>query len=80
MLEKETRQFIDAKLKKTGWNVNDHRQVAIEFPIDELFVDYTLLDTDGKVIVVIEAKKFSRSPRHGEHQALDYAERIETKQ
>jgi type I site-specific restriction endonuclease len=33
MLERETRLFIDAKLKKAGWDVNDHRQVFTEFPI-----------------------------------------------
>ena len=74
MLEKETRQLIDARLKKADWNVNDHRQVAVEVPVNELFADYALLDEDGKVIAIIEAKKFSRSARDGEHQALEYAE------
>lgn len=34
MLEKDTRILIDAKLKKAGWEVNNHRQVATELPID----------------------------------------------
>lgn len=84
MLEKETREFIDAKLKKQGRNIDNHRQVAIEFPIEKnwttLFADYALLDTDGKVIAIIEAKKFSRSARDGEHQAQEYAELLEAKQ
>ena len=35
MLERETRQFIDAKLKRAGRDVSNHRQVATEFPIDK---------------------------------------------
>jgi len=35
MLEKETREFIDAKLKKFGRDVSYHRQVIAEFPIDK---------------------------------------------
>ncbi len=83
MLEKDTRLFIDTKLKKAGWDVNDHRQIFTEFPITSwwttLYADYALLD-GGKVIAVIEAKKFSRSARDGEHQAIEYAELIEQKQ
>lgn len=84
MLEKDTRSLIDAKLKKAGWDVNNHRQVAAEFPIQkngtDLFADYALLDTDGKVLAIIEAKKFSRSPRDGEYQALEYSILLKDKQ
>ncbi len=84
MLEKETRLLIDTKLKKAGWDINNHRQVVLEFPIDRnwttLFADYALLDTDGKVLAIIEAKKFSRSPRDGEYQALEYSILLKDKQ
>ncbi len=84
MLEKETREFIDQKLKKQKRDVANHLQVATEFPIDKnwttLFADYALLDTDRKVIAIVEAKKYSRSAREGEFQAREYAELIEAKQ
>jgi len=84
MLEKDTRLLIDAKLKKVGRDIDNHRQVATEFPIDRywttIFADYALLDTDGKVLAIIEAKKFSRSARDGEHQALEYSILLKDKQ
>jgi type I restriction enzyme R subunit len=45
-----------------------------------LYADYALLDTDGKVIAIVEAKKFSHSAREGEFQALEYAEYLEDQQ
>jgi len=67
MLEKETREFIDQKLKSQKRDVANNLQVATEFPIDKngttLFADYALLDVDSKVIAIVEAKKYSRSAR-----------------
>ncbi len=84
MLERETRQFIDAKLKRAGRDVSNHRQVATEFPIDKnwttLFADYVLLDDDGKVIAIVEAKRYTRSSRDGEFQALEYSMILKDKQ
>lgn len=80
MLEKETRIYIDKKLQAFGWDINDHRKVLLEYPINELFADYVLLDSDGSVIAVVEAKQFERSARNGQFQALEYAKIIETKQ
>jgi len=81
MLEDQTRvSRIDRKLQKQWRDVNNHRQVSKEFPIEWLFVDYALHDTDGTIIAVVEAKKFSRSARDGEHQALEYAEIVAHKQ
>ena len=85
MLEKETREFIDTKLVKSGRDLLNHNKVSIEFPITKndtttLFADYALLDTDGKVIAIVEAKKYVRSARDGLHQALEYAEILEQKQ
>ncbi len=84
MLERETRDYIDQKLSKIWRDLLDHRKVSLEFPIDKnwtiLFADYALLDTDGKVIAIVEAKKFSRSARDGEFQAEEYAHLIENKQ
>ncbi len=84
MLEQETRIFINKKLRDFWRDVNNHRQVTKEFPIEKnwttLYADYTLHDTDGKVLAVIEAKKFSRSAREWEFQAEEYAELIKNKQ
>lgn len=84
MLEKETREFIDKKLKKSAWNVDNSMQVILEFPIQKndltLFADYALFDNDNKVIAIVEAKKFERSARDGQFQALEYAKIIEEKQ
>lgn len=80
MLEKDARIRIDRKLKQHWRHTDNHQQVTKEFPINWLFVDYTLHDTDGKILAVIEAKKFSRSARDGEHQAAEYAELIAAQQ
>ncbi|MDR2415064.1 MAG: DEAD/DEAH box helicase family protein [Candidatus Peribacteria bacterium] len=84
MLEVETCKFIHQKLKHQQRNPDNYQQVAKEFPIvtpeTTLSADYALLDTDGNVIAIIEAKNFSRSARDGEFQALEYAEHIEDKQ
>ncbi|NCQ82179.1 hypothetical protein GW750_05250 [bacterium] len=84
MLEQETRKHIDKKLQAQGRNITNHNHVAIEYPIKKgsstLEADYALLDTDGTVLAVIEAKKFSRNARDGEHQAREYAELIAQEQ
>lgn len=84
MLETQTRTFIDQKLRNFWRDVHNHRQVAVEFVIDKngtkLFADYALLDTDGSVIALIEAKRFTRSARDGQHQAEEYALLAQEKQ
>ena len=80
MLEKETRTHIDKRLRAFGWDTHDHRKVLLEYQIGELFADYALLDSDGTVIAVVEAKKFARNARDGQFQALEYAKIIETRQ
>ncbi len=84
MLEKETREYIDKKLFKSWFDVKNHNQVFLEFPIKNkgeiLFADYALLDNDNKIIAIIEAKKFERSARDWQFQALDYAKILEEQQ
>ncbi len=41
------------------------------------FIDYALLDSQGKPIAVVEAKRESRDALAGKRQAEDYAKRIE---
>lgn len=78
--ENNTRiDFIDKKLQKS-WYVLDGHQVIFEFPIWNLFADYAILDNDNSVIAIIEAKKYERSARDWQFQALEYAGIIESKQ
>lgn len=83
MLEKETREYIDKKLKQFWWYINNYNQVQLEYPINwdsSFFADYALLDNDNTVLAIVEAKKFERSARDGQFQALEYAEILEAKQ
>jgi len=83
MLEKETCNYINKKLKQFWWNISNHNQVQLEYPITStttLFADYALLDTDNSVIAIVEAKKFERSARDWQYQALEYAKLLEEKQ
>lgn len=83
MLEKETRIYIDKKLQKVWYNLNSN-QVTFELPINqnglEFFADYAILDTDNSVIAIIEAKKYERSAKDWQFQALEYAQILESKQ
>jgi len=80
-LESNTRiDYIDKKLEKSWYNTEDQTQIIKEYQINNLFADYVILDTDNTVLAVIEAKKYSRSARDGQFQALDYAQILEAKQ
>lgn len=79
--ESDTRiDYIDEKLAKSWYDITNQNQVIFEYPINQLFADYVILDNDNKVLAVIEAKKFSRSARDGQFQALEYAQILEEKQ
>lgn len=80
-LESNTRiDYIDKKLEKSWYNTENQTQIIKEYQINNLFADYVILDTDNTVLAVIEAKKYSRSARDWQFQALDYAQILETKQ
>ncbi len=85
--EAETRKwYIDTMLKAAGWNFNDG-SVKEEFPVTGMpiednptglgFVDYVLFGDNGKPLAVVEAKKTSRDPKEGQHQAVLYANCLE---
>ena len=73
-------------LKAAGWNFNDD-SVRVEFPVTGMpkednptglgFVDYVLFGDNGLPLAVVEAKKTSRDPRVGRHQAILYANCLE---
>ena len=86
--EAQTRSsLIDWDLHAAGWDTNDPSQVQLEYPVENIpvghvgkigtgYADYVLKDDDGTILAVIEAKRASRDPREGTHQAAYYAEGI----
>ncbi len=75
--------YIDTLLREAGW---DPFGVNVpEYPVKNCMpqangsngygkVDYVLWGDDGKPVAVVEAKRTSRDPRIGQHQAKCYAD------
>lgn len=85
--EADTRLFgIDSDLHEAGWPL-DHEHdrefavVGMPDPMGTLTgngrVDYVLWGADGLPLALIEAKRTSASPAHGQHQAKLYADALE---
>jgi type I restriction enzyme, R subunit len=75
--------YIDTLLQEAGWNPTGTN--VPEYPVKSCMpqadgsngdgrVDYVLWGDDGKPLAVLEAKKTSRDPRVGQHQAKCYAD------
>ncbi|MBV9025012.1 MAG: DEAD/DEAH box helicase family protein [Streptomycetaceae bacterium] len=84
--EAETRALIiDLLLKEAGWTLDQTQDR--EYPVTGLptsatpsgkgKVDYVLWDDDGKPLAVVEAKRTTRDPKQGQHQAKLYANALE---
>ena len=74
--ENETRtrlQLVDPLLLSLGWNVSDPELVIPEYAISGKWADYALLQPDGKVAAVLEAKKLGESLDSHRMQMLNYA-------
>lgn len=72
-----SRVVIDAQLGDQGWNMQDLNCVRYEYILpDKTKADYVLCDRHGRSLAVIEAKRFSASPRDGEEQAKNYAHQL----
>jgi type I restriction enzyme R subunit len=88
--EAETRiHLIDAMLREAGWNTLRQGR-ELEYPVKGMpinkdnpngngLVDYVLWDDDGKPLALIEAKRTSKNPEVGRHQAYLYANCLEKK-
>ena len=86
--EAETREmFIDLMLKEAGWEVMTTdgaiapSKAGVEIEVQGMpnnagvgYVDYVLFGANGKPLAVVEAKRTSKSPNEGKHQAELYAE------
>ena len=81
--EYETRKkYIDVDLKLLGWTIGDDAREEVEvtgMPNAEGvgYVDYVLYGKDGLPLALIEAKRTSKDPKTGTHQATLYADCLE---
>ena len=81
--EAVTRQaFIDLLLREAGWALNPAKNFEVEvqgMPNAENkgFVDYVLWGDDGKPLMLVEAKRTTKSPLVGQQQAKLYADCLE---
>lgn len=87
--EAETRRYlIDLMLTDAGWQVgpgqSNTAQVQKEFRVEHQptdtgygYIDYLLLDDNGKPLAVIEAKKSARNAEDGRTQAQLYADGLQ---
>lgn len=84
--ESSTRtELIDTQLARAGWS-HSRRTLLEEVLLEvaeqdgtygnEQYADYILLDTDGKPLALVEAKRSSRDELAGKRQASDYADTI----
>ena len=60
-------------------NVKEFRIEGMPNNKEEGFADYVLWGKNGKPLAVVEAKRTSRDPQVGRHQAELYAKNLENK-
>lgn len=89
--EAETRRlFIDLMLREAGWKVLDTDgdkqpgKACVEIEVSPMpnaenrgFADYVLFGDDARPLAVVEAKRTSKDPEEGRHQATLYADALE---
>ena len=74
--------YIDHYLEEAGWSLGagcTHEEEVQGMPNETGlgFVDYVLWGDDGKPLALVEAKRTSRNPMDGQHQAELYANCLE---
>ncbi len=83
--EADTRRYLlDILLQEAGWSVERAGWTEVEvqgMPNETGLgrVDYVLWGNDGKPLALIEAKRTSKNPSAGKHQAKLYADCLETR-
>ncbi len=81
--EAQTRKsFIDLLLKEAGWTLEPAKNFEVEVKgmpnaANLGKVDYVLWGDDGKPLMLVEAKRTTRSPHEGQQQAKLYADCLE---
>lgn len=81
---KTRKRYIDVELKLAGWEFNKDIEEEVEvygMPNQSGigYADYVLYGDDGKPLAVVEAKRTSKDPKIGQHQAKLYADCLEEK-
>ncbi len=85
--EQKARQNIDRQLEKSGWMLQDYKEMDLsaspylavrEFPLETGHVDY-LLYADGKAIGTVEAKSEGQGLKGVEEQSDKYVKGFPTK-
>ncbi|MFD1136638.1 DEAD/DEAH box helicase family protein [Paenibacillus urinalis] len=76
------KKYIDVDLKLLGWTLGDDVREEVELygmPNNEGkgYADYVLYGKDGLPLAIIEAKRTSKDPKVGTHQAKLYADCME---
>ena len=72
-----SRVKIDALLRDAGWNLTDGKSVRFEHALPGgKMADYALLDSNGRPLAVVEAKRAGIAPAAARDQGIDYAERL----
>ncbi|CAG0937071.1 hypothetical protein TFLX_05977 [Thermoflexales bacterium] len=71
-----SRILIDKALEASGWNLLDLQQVRFEVHAGGKRADYVLLDSIGRVLCVLEAKRADHDPYDAKEQARGYAENL----
>ncbi|WP_240418371.1 DEAD/DEAH box helicase family protein [Paenibacillus periandrae] len=79
---KTRKRYIDVELKLLGWTFGDDVKEEVELygmPNHEEkgYADYVLYGKDGLPLAIIEAKRTSKDPKIGTHQAKLYADCLE---
>ncbi len=70
-VEAFSRVVIDRKLRESGWDIENQREVNFEVHSSSGRADYVLMH-NGKPLAIIEAKKPEIDPYQAKQQALDY--------
>ncbi|WP_088188049.1 DEAD/DEAH box helicase family protein [Desulfosporosinus sp. FKA] len=73
------KKYIDVDLKLLGWVFGDDVREEVELygmpnPEGKGYADYVLYGKDGLPLAIIEAKRTSKDPKIGTHQAKLYAD------
>jgi type I restriction enzyme R subunit len=71
-----SRILIDEELKHSKWGLLDARQVKFEYHTQSGRADYLLLDRNGRVLCVLEAKREDKDPYDAKEQARGYAQNL----
>lgn len=78
------KELIDVDLALAGWVIGKNAEAEVEVSgmpnkTGKGYVDYVLYGKNGLPLAVVEAKKSSKHPGEGRHQARLYAERLEAR-